>query len=237
MSNRGGIICSIFTVALVVLFVLLGLSLQSLEYNEVGLNYSSYFKSIENYTYDAGWQFLGLGHVLKPFPQTLQTLEFSNANYKADLPAIVARTKDGLSIVLEISFQYRIQRDKIYEIYMTYGEDYKTQILRVSIDSISDTATLFSALSFFTDKVVVSKHMQENLDKALDHTVFVNVKFFQLRSIDLPDKYELAIQETEVTKQDIYKALAERQRRLTVQKMNVDLAEIRAESTINEAEG
>ena len=45
----------------------------------------------------------------------------------------------------------------------------------------------------------------------------VEVVFFQLSSIDLPDAYEQAIEETEVTKQGILKADADRQKNLIVQ--------------------
>jgi hypothetical protein len=50
------------TLGLVMLAVFVGFSVKSLTYNEIGLNYSSFFKSIENRTYTAGFKFLGLGH-------------------------------------------------------------------------------------------------------------------------------------------------------------------------------
>jgi hypothetical protein len=52
--------------------------------------------------------------------------------------------------------------------------------------------------------------MQDDLDMRLQQDVHCKVVFFQLRSIDLPDDYEGAIQKTEVTKQSILRAEAER---------------------------
>ena len=49
-------------VGLVFLAIFFIISISSLNFNEVGLNYSSYFKSIENDTYTEGYHFLGLGH-------------------------------------------------------------------------------------------------------------------------------------------------------------------------------
>lgn len=63
------------------------------------------------------------------------------------------------------------------------------------------------------------------------------VVFFQLRSIDLPDLYEDAIEQTEVTKQGILKAEAERQKNLIVQQMYIESTNITKEITINKANG
>ena len=41
-----------------------------------------------------------------------------------------------------------------------------------------------------------------------------NIDFFQLRSVELPTAFEVAIQDTEVKKQDIQKATAEKQKQV-----------------------
>jgi len=52
--------------------------------------------------------------------------------------------------------------------------------------------------------------MQNKLNKTFAEECFSTVDYYQLKSIDLPDEYEKAIQETEVKKQDIHKAEAEK---------------------------
>jgi len=52
--------------------------------------------------------------------------------------------------------------------------------------------------------------MQQYLNSRLKADIDCEVVFFQLLSINLPEEYETAIQSTEVTKQDILKATAER---------------------------
>jgi hypothetical protein len=54
--------------------------------------------------------------------------------------------------------------------------------------------------------------MMEKLNEELQRTCFVVVEFFQLRSVDLPDSFEDAIQLSEVKKQEIKKADAEMSR-------------------------
>jgi hypothetical protein len=62
---------------------------------------------VENKTYFAGFHFLGLGHEFIPYQLNVKTLEFSK-NAGATLPSIACRTKDGLALSLEVSFQYRV---------------------------------------------------------------------------------------------------------------------------------
>lgn len=142
----------------VILSMLLFVSLDSLEYNKVGLNYSSYFKSIQNKTYTAGYHFIGLGHDFITYDMTLATMEFSKLT-GATLPPISCRTKDGLALGLELSFQYRIMPNHIYDIYTTFGDELKNILLRYTIDSISDTSTMFSSLDFFTKRSQITERI------------------------------------------------------------------------------
>jgi hypothetical protein len=91
------------SVGLIFLSVFVLFSLDSLQYNSVGLNYSKFFKSIENKTYNFGFHFIGIGHTFIPYQLNVQTIEFSNS-YNSDLPPISCRTKDGLSLNLEVAF-------------------------------------------------------------------------------------------------------------------------------------
>jgi hypothetical protein len=70
----------------------------------------------------------------------VKTLEFSK-NAGAVMPSIACRTKDGLALNLEVSFQYRVIPDKLYSIYNTFGLEMETVLLRMAIDTISDVAT------------------------------------------------------------------------------------------------
>lgn len=83
-------------------------------------------------------------------------------------------------------------------------------MLRLAIDTISETSTEYTANYFFTNKQAISTDMSESLANRLAKDIDVDIVFFQLLSIDLPDQYETAIQETEVSRQDIEKAQAER---------------------------
>lgn len=149
MARLGLIICSIMSLTILVAVILIACSLSVLNYNEVGLNYSSWFKVIEKKTYEHGIHFIGLGHAFHRYEISLNTIEFSNEK-GATLPIIKCRTKDGLELDLEISLQYKVYPESIYDIYTTYGENEKKILNRVVIDVISDTSTGFTSNDFFT---------------------------------------------------------------------------------------
>ena len=114
MASRGLlIICSIVSLTILVTIILIACSLSVLSYNEVGLNYSNWFKTVEQKTYEHGIQFIGLGHQFLRYDIKLTTIEFSSAS-DATLPMIKCRTKDGLELDLEASLQYRVQPESIY---------------------------------------------------------------------------------------------------------------------------
>lgn len=161
-----GLLLHSFGFGLIVLGVCLYFSIASLEYNQVGLNYSNIFKSVENRTYEAGFHFVGLGHSFIPYEMTLATIEFSK-NKDAILPPISCRTQDGLKLDLEVSFQYKVLPSKIYDIYTTFGDSMQTVLLRIALDSISDTGTKNKSIEFFTNRTEISAKMKEDLNKRL----------------------------------------------------------------------
>ena len=118
---------------------------------------------------------------------------------------------------LEISFQYSLISEGLFNLYMNYGLDYPYIIQNVAIDALSDLTTNYTAYNFFMDRGRIGTEMQQvtltqALDAVLREKASAIVEFFQLRSVDLPDDFENAIQLSEVKKQDIQKAEAERSR-------------------------
>jgi regulator of protease activity HflC (stomatin/prohibitin superfamily) len=106
---------------------------------------------------------------------------------------IKCRTSDGLELDLEASLQYRVDPDKIYDIYTSYGNDEKNILNRVIIDVISDTASIYTSNDFFTNRSIIQQKMQEDLVQKVKAATWHEVVFFQLRSLSLPDAFEQEI--------------------------------------------
>ena len=76
--------------------------MEVLGYNEVGLKYSSWFKTVEDKTYTHGISYIGLGHDFIRYDIKLNTIEFAGSD------VIETRTKDGLILEIEASLQYKV---------------------------------------------------------------------------------------------------------------------------------
>lgn len=238
MARTFVIICSIVSLTVLVTIILVACSLSVLNYNEVGLNYSSWFKTIENRDspYGHGIHFIGLGHSFQRYQISLNTIEFSKES-SATLPMIKCRTRDGLELDLEASLQYRVDAKSIFKIYTSYGENEKTILNRVVLDVISDTSTLYSSNDFFTKRQEIQEKMKLDLQTQVLLKTYHEVVFFQLRSLSLPDAFENEIQNTEVKGQDINTANAELLRDTVKFKTSVLVADLARNSTVETAYG
>lgn len=207
-----------------------------LGYNEVGLNYSAWFKTVEKDTYTHGITYIGLGHEFIKYDIKVNTIEFSSFP-EADLPMIKCRTADGLELDIEASLQYVVQPNNVYNIYTNYGKEEKEILSRVIIDVISDTATGYKASGFFEKRSQIQKQMKADLEAQISARTWHDVVFFQLRSLSLPQAFESAIELTEVTTQDIHKAEEEKARDGVQFATDVELARLRMNSTFETAYG
>lgn len=175
--STGLYICGVsLCVGVVALIVLIVTSFSMLEVNEVGLDYSGITKTINRNIYTAGIHFLGVAHSFIKFPITVQTYEFSNAG--GDAQNIRSRTKDGLEVSLEVSFQYVYITNHLYDMYMKYGSEYRTPCLKIAVDILTDTSTQYTATRFFFDKEVISLEMMKELNETFAEQCMATVEYF-----------------------------------------------------------
>jgi regulator of protease activity HflC (stomatin/prohibitin superfamily) len=161
------VICiSLVAVIIVVTAILIAISFASLDYNEYGLDYNSFTKTIDPVPYTNGRYLLGIGHSFLVFPRAVQTMEFS-FDRSADGPPLYSRTEDGLEVIIEISFQYHFMPEKLYDVYMLYVDNYNQVLRNVAMDVLTDMATHYTAYNFFMDRQKIGTEMQEKLNAVL----------------------------------------------------------------------
>lgn len=183
---------------------------------EIGIDFSLISYTLGR-TYPPGRHFLGLGHRFIHFPTKLNTIDFTNqqTDFTRGAP-LRSRTSDGLEVQLEVSFQYKLKSDynathsEVELLYRKYGEKYEDVFVLAAIETVTREATKHNASTFFSQRVFVGDRMQERMTQDFNDNYFANIEFFQLRSVSLPTRFEEEIQNTEVQKQDISKAEAER---------------------------
>lgn len=223
-------------IGIVTLGFILIFSFGSIGVGEYGLDYSGLFKSIDTKTYGSGYYYIGISHSFLKFPGIVQNIEFSRES-KAHMGPVRSRTLDGLEVQLEISFQYRLMYEKVYGMYMKYGEHYERAFILTAVDILTDMTTKFTAYKFFYDRQSIGDTMKKELAKIYAINCFAIVDALQLRTVDLPTQFEGSIQETEVKKQDIEKAKAERIKITVECETRVKEAEFQKNVSLNRAYG
>jgi len=204
-------------VAVVTLLVLLWCSYDTLEYQEMGLNYSWISETVQKEPYIAGRHYLGLGNHFIKFPQMVKSVVFvDDLSGETQGPALQSRTKDGLTVRLEVSFQYRLIFKELFNLYTTLGTGYERTMVRMGIEQLTTAATMHNANSFFNNRTIIGEEMHKMLSTHFGKYAFAEVPFFQLRTVHLPEDFEKAIQDTQVKQQEIQIAAAEQnQNRIT----------------------
>jgi len=216
----------VVVVAGVTLVILLCMSFDTLEYQEIGINYSWISETVEPRAYTSGRYYLGLGNHFIKFPKQVKSITFvDDVTGQTQGPALQSRTKDGLNVRLEVSFQYRLLISDVYSLYTTLGAKYEQTFVRMAIEQLTTAATMHNAHYFFTNRTVISEEMHLMLKKHFKEHAFAEVPFFQLRTVHLPNEFEDAIKETQVKQQEIQIATLEQKTNRVSYQTNVLKAE------------
>ena len=77
--------------------------------------------------------------------------------------------RDGLTVGLELSFQYRLQQsaDSLAELYMMFGLEYESAFRREARDVLRNAASGFTAFECWRNRTALVVSMQAELDTAL----------------------------------------------------------------------
>jgi hypothetical protein len=190
----------------------------SVEIAEYGLLENLLTRKVETEPYSSGRYWIGPWSRFIKFPAVVKTIQFSDEKLQTDLeeqgdPMLRSRTKDGLDVLIELSFQYQLNATDLFVLYTTLGSvsEFHKTFVRIAIDRLTEIATNYTANEFFIDRTRIGKDMEHKLKGDFEHQLYATIFSFQLRSVGLPKSFEEGIQKTEVQKQDVHVAEAEQQ--------------------------
>jgi hypothetical protein len=245
-----GVRVSFLTITLVtalVMALVIGLAgIKSVEITEYGLVHNMVTRKVQKEPYLSGRYWIGPWAYFIKFPAVVKTIQFSDAKFQTDLgvdeagdPMLRSRTSDGLDVNIELSFQYQLDKDNLYSLYTTFGagKDFHDLYVRVSIDRLTEIATMYTANEFFHDRTRIGKEMEKMLRDDFESRLFSTVFSFQFRSVALPQAFEEAIQMTQVQKQDTDVAIAEQESTKVALETELMKAQRRTKVKANTADG
>lgn len=156
-----------------------------------------------------GRHFIGLGHEFIRFPREQQEIRFPDGG---SYNSLTARTKDGLRIEMDISFQFTLltQVDMIVELFYTWGMAYNDAYSTIARSVLRDVAAEWYAYDFFANRTNVERQMFNDLSPAL-FDVAATLETLQLMDVRFPVQFDNMLQETEAVRQGIKRALFEQE--------------------------
>lgn len=203
----------------------------------------------------SGLYAVGLGNTLVKFPATYQTMYFvadkrgigcSEDTIRGGCeqmiePPLSVRSKDGLLILLSMSFQWRHRPDDLDELYALAGNSaYRYLYARLSRSAVIVGASKFSAADYFTDRNTISDEITRELIAHFQRPkdgIEVDIVSVQLREVDLPDPFEWEIANTQANMQDLYLAYAERDSEIVTMQQNLVVMDQTVQQMLQDASG
>jgi hypothetical protein len=207
----------------------------TVEPTEFGMTYNSITKTAgTDHIYTGGLYFVGpFQHFIK-FPATVTHIEFSDRPERDSAP-LETRTKEGLGIILHVSFQYRLYRDTIPKLYKLTNVRYEETFIRLAKNIILEEASEYNAPEFWERRNEIGNNIAKKLNDTLTAT-YTSVVAFQMIQIDLPTSYEDSIVQTQVEVQKKATQLYKQSATTVRESIKVDISEADKQSQIIYAE-
>jgi regulator of protease activity HflC (stomatin/prohibitin superfamily) len=182
--------------------------------------------------YTEGRYFLGLGKSFITFPRIFQTLDFK----KSEGESISIRSKDGLTIDIDVAFQYTLTTNgkELLALYMRWKKDYESAFGKLAKNVVRDVAAKYYAYEFFLNRSTITGDITATMAK--DFTVIgASINNFQFLELNLPEDFNREIQVTEVTRTKISEETVKQTKTLIEAQTNLLAAQKQAEVIVTQS--
>jgi len=175
---------------------------------EYGLLKNSITGSVDfDHVYNGGRHFIGWGREFIIFPAQLITLSFGNKT-EDERAMIQARTgpgdgedSGGQPVGLSLSFQYRLMKTLIPQVYRTFGNAWETTYMRLAQQAVTNVAQDFTPRSFWQSRSSIERAMMLAVNQTLMENGYAFVDQLQLASINFQSSYEQTITNIQLQEQ------------------------------------
>ena len=197
-------------ISVIVALALIIASLSKVSSTQFGVEYNVWSKKLESVS-KAGGLFLG--------PVGYRFVKFTSTQINADFSDTCV-SNDGLRVVVDVSYQYRLDKGSIIEVILKYREFEKwNQVVNASANSaIQHSCSVWNVTDFQSNRALVQETMFENLQKKIEgdmnddssRGVYAIASSLQLTNVDLPVQYQEAVEQKQRASEDILLAKTQR---------------------------
>jgi len=235
--------CCVFVIFFI---VFMATSFSKVEQGEWCLKYNWWSESVDRTAKtQPGVIMVGMGNSLIRFPSVQKYVYFRKfdgtmTRTKGDAfePPIACRTKDGLTVQLELEFTYKLLAPNLYDLYMLTGPSgYIMPLVHVSNGVIDNLATTFTAREFYGNRTLVATQFKDALAQTLRTDLFIELQNLMLQPAHFPKNYSSSISKTQAQRQDIEVAEQEKKTIVIQKQTQLQQATELAKRSVIQAEG
>ncbi len=164
------------------------------------------------------------------YPLQWQLVDYSNDKEGFGGPPLSVFSNNGQTVILDVSFYFRVDETKLFEIYQLAALNYVGIIERKSQEVLKNIASRYSTTEFFTARESIASAMLFELNRALYDVIYVYVPSFQLRGVSLPTDLERALVDKVVADQN--KRTEELKRNITIIQADTQVLQAQAQANV-----
>eukprot|EP01084_Bolivina_argentea_P305457 527698_1 len=159
MSNEQVYCCACCGfVTFLTMMIMLITSFVYVEYDEYAFKKSTTTNKVDkSKVFDNGRYLWGFNHKKVVFPKLFQRQELN----------LSVANEEGVSVVISVSFWYRLPKEDLSEIYSRYGTNYQTQLNSIARAAVRNTAVDSSVNEFLNNRTIVRDTIARNVSLAL----------------------------------------------------------------------
>lgn len=167
-----------FLITIIIVTSTVSMSFHYIDYEHYGLVLNRYHGVRLKHIYTEGRYFLTLDDSMIYFYSSYQPIKFTSSTF----------SDNGLEFDLDISFYYKIPKDKLSKIYDLYSTSFEGKIESNAKQITKNIASTFSVEEFLTNRSYIENSIGKALEKQLEQTldVYAPVDFFKIVSIHFP---------------------------------------------------
>lgn len=136
-------------VVVLAIIIILSISISTVDATQYALKYSTIDQNIDDtHVYSGGRYTIGPFAKFITYPSVAETVEFSYSNLAKER-ALATRTNDGLALTLHFSFQYRLIKDKLPQLYRDLRQTYEQTFRRIARELVLKTAGNYNAEDYW----------------------------------------------------------------------------------------
>eukprot|EP01083_Nonionella_stella_P055884 147350_1 len=159
MSNEQVYCCACCGfVTFLTMMIMLITSFVYVEYDEYAFKKSTTTNKVDkSKVFDNGRYLWGFNHKKVVFPKLFQRQELN----------LSVANEEGVSVVISVSFWYRLPKEDLSKIYSRYGTNYQTQLNSIARAAVRNTAVDSSVNDFLNNRPTVRDTIARNVSLAL----------------------------------------------------------------------